>query len=197
MTALTIPTAAGLAEPALASQRVFRQALEAMARPGTVVGTEIVLAPPAPLSRAAGALILTLADFETLVWFDRAAQSAADYVRFHTGAPLAAQTADAAFAIVADSTNLPPLTAFALGTDEYPDRSTSLIVEVESIAGTGPLMLSGPGILGRRPLGVHGLAPDFWHQWRTNHRAFPRGVDVFLTAGARFVALPRTTTVET
>ena len=54
----------GFADPATDAAHAFRAVMEAMARPGTL--REITGAtPPAPLSPAAGAAILTLCDTDT------------------------------------------------------------------------------------------------------------------------------------
>ena len=54
----------GFADAPRQSARAFRAALESMARPGTLWSVEGA-APPAPLSVAAGVLILTLCDGTT------------------------------------------------------------------------------------------------------------------------------------
>ena len=56
----------------------------------------------------------------------------AAFIRFQTGAPIADDPAKAGFAFAVDMAGLPPLSAFAQGTDDYPDRSTTLILAVEA-----------------------------------------------------------------
>ena len=91
---------------------------------------------------------------------------------------------------------LPDPDDLALGTDEYPDRSTTLIVQVPELsAGRGP-RLTGPGIDGARRLDVGGRPERVWRVVAENPSLFPRGVDLILAAGARVAALPRTTRVE-
>ena len=81
------------------SARAFRAALEAMARPGTLRMVKGAI-PPAPLSIAAGVLILTLCDGMTPLHLGPSFNSALvrDWVTFHTGAPLVA-AAQAQFAL--------------------------------------------------------------------------------------------------
>nr|QQZ51107.1 phosphonate C-P lyase system protein PhnH [Phenylobacterium glaciei] len=57
-------------DPTRGSQAVFRKVMEAMARPGVI--HDLGFAPDAPqgLDRAAGAIALTLFDFETKIWLD-------------------------------------------------------------------------------------------------------------------------------
>ena len=50
------------------------------------------------------------------------------------------------FALIHSGTALPDFEAFALGTAEYPDRSTILIVEVDTLTEGPELVLRGPGI---------------------------------------------------
>ena len=91
---------------------------------------------------------------------------------------------------------MPPLSAFDAGTDERPDRSATLIVQVSGLASGSGRRLSGPGIDGEARLEVNGAPPGFWDAVRANAARFPRGVDLFLCAGDRIAALPRTTRVE-
>jgi alpha-D-ribose 1-methylphosphonate 5-triphosphate synthase subunit PhnH len=188
----------GFADPVLDSQRAFRAVLDAIAHPGRIVTVAGPDAPPPPLGPASAGVCLTLLDFETPVWLDTVAATAPvrDYLRFHCGAPLVATPVDARFALIADPGGMPPLAAFDAGTDERPDRSATLVVQVRGlVSGTGR-RLSGPGIDGQARLDVDGLPLEFWDAARANAARFPRGVDLLLCAGDRLAALPRTTRVE-
>ncbi|TVQ34204.1 MAG: phosphonate C-P lyase system protein PhnH [Geminicoccaceae bacterium] len=182
--------------PALGPQAVFRTLLDALARPGRPLSiTGDVPGPPAPAAPALYAAALALIDFETPVWLDATLQPLAPTLRFHTGAPLVEDPANAAFALIGNPLAMPSLAAFAQGTAEHPDRSTTLLLQVTSFA-PGPWRLTGPGIKAATSFGATGLASDFPTQWRTNHARFPQGVDLFLTAGHHLAGLPRTTWIE-
>ena len=86
--------------------------------------------------------------------------------------------------------------AFAQGTLEYPDRSTTLLMKVERLASEGPLRLTGPGIPGSRSLAVEKLPPSFREQISANRARFPQGVDLLLCCGDRLAGLPRSTRLE-
>ena len=165
----------GFSDPVLASQAVFRTVMEAMARPGQIAEIGVAIAPPAPLGIAAAALALTLLDFETPVWLDPtfAAPPEIDgWLKFHTGAPRAADPARAAFAFIAEPAAMPPFDAFALGSVEYPDRSTTLVLEVETLTDGDAFHLSGPGIKGSRGLAAAPLPTDFAARWQPTARGF-------------------------
>ncbi|MGE5148119.1 MAG: phosphonate C-P lyase system protein PhnH [Candidatus Eiseniibacteriota bacterium] len=187
--------APGLADPVFDSQRVFRAVLDAMARPGRLARVDVALAPPAPLDPATAAVVLALADFDAPVWLnaDAGAEAIAGYVRFHSGAPIVVESARAAFAICLAA---PSLARFNLGTDEFPEASTTVVVQVADLAAGGPLTLTGPGIERAHHLGVTGLPDDFWAERRAVTADFPRGIDLILTCGRHLCAVPRTTTVE-
>lgn len=205
---------AGFADPSLDAQRCFRAVLEAMSRPGRVQHLDAGLAePPAPLGVAAGAVLLTLADADTPVWIDDVAAPAADWLRFHAGCPLVAAPGEAQFALACGA--MPALDALAQGTEEAPQDSATLVLQVASLAqgallqvaslaqGTSPpvasraaLRLTGPGIETAHMLQVEGLPPGFVAAWARNAALFPRGVDVILCAGATLAALPRTLRIE-
>ena len=188
----------GLADPVLDSQRVFRAVMNAMAHPGRVSTVPAVARVPAPLSIATAAVALTLLDFETPLWLDGAASEATvrDYLRFHSGCPVVIKPERARFALIVDPQAMGDWVVFDAGTDEYPDRSATLIVQVERLAAGSGRRLSGPGIAGRVQLEVGGVPGSFWDTLRRNHALFPRGVDVILTSDDRVAALPRTTRVE-
>ncbi len=180
------------------AQTVFRAVMDAMAQPGTLGVVEVPVAPPAPLGIAAGALLLTLCDHDTPIWVTPvlAKSALSSWIGFHTGASLTSTKSDAKFAFVEAGAPVTSLTQLALGTQEYPDRSTTLVVEIASLEGGQPLQLTGPGIRDTATIAPKGLPETFLRQWADNRALFPRGVDVVLTAGRRFVALPRTTMIR-
>lgn len=192
----TADIAPGFADPVFDSQAVFRALLHAIAHPGSVCELPVALAPPAPLVPAAAAVCLTLLDADTPVWLQARGDAVPAYLRFHCGCPIVAEPRDARFALIHDVAAMPVLPAFSAGSDEYPDRSATLIVQVEALAEGGGVTLRGPGIRDRARLEVRGLRADFWDEWRDNTRRFPRGIDVVFAAGTQVAVLPRTARLE-
>lgn len=183
----------GFADPVPAAQSCFRALLDAMSRPGRVQRLADLPDAPAPLTPAAAAALLTLADADTPVWTD-AGPAAEHWLRFHAGCPLVADPAAAAFLL---ATGTPPALALLdAGTEEEPHRSATLILQVAALAEGEGWALSGPGIETRHRLRVTGLPSGFAAEWAANAARFPRGVDVVLCAGPHLAALPRTTRIE-
>src|SRR5262249_24835127 len=116
--------APGFSDPVTDAQACFRVVLEAMAHPGRVLDLPIDLGAPMPLGEAAAAIGLTLCDLETPIWLDRLLEPITQYLCFHCGAEVVASPEQSRFAFVGDAAELPTLDQFALGSDEYPDRST-------------------------------------------------------------------------
>jgi alpha-D-ribose 1-methylphosphonate 5-triphosphate synthase subunit PhnH len=188
----------GLASAVFAAQSTFRKVMDATARPGSIHTIGSVAGAPAPLAQAAAAIALALFDHDTPVWMDAplvASDAVTSWLRFNTGCPIVADSGQCAFALVADTAALPPLETFALGTPDYPDRSTTLILRVPTLTGGPKLTLSGPGIRGTASLRAGGLPEDFMARSAANRALFPRGVDLLLVAGHDIAALPRTTLV--
>src|SRR5262245_3407854 len=150
-------TAPGFAESVDDAHRSFRAALTALSEPGRVVQLPLALPAGLPIGPAALGLLLALADGDTPLWLDAAAQPAASYLRFHTGAPIVSRPHVARFALVADAASCPSLDAFDAGSDDNPDRSATLVLEVSHLDEGGTRMLRGPGIAGQRRLAVGGL----------------------------------------
>jgi alpha-D-ribose 1-methylphosphonate 5-triphosphate synthase subunit PhnH len=185
-------------DPALASQAVFRTVMEAMGRPGLPRPMPSGLAAPPLLGPTAAAVALTLLDYETPFWLDQALAAApevAAWLKFHTGAPLTLDSRQAAFAFVSDPVAMPPFGAFSAGTLEYPDRSTTLVLQVASFGQGDALELSGPGISGSRSFSAQPLPPDFRARLIANRELFPRGVDLILVSPDAVAALPRSVRV--
>ena len=179
----------GFANAPVDAAHAFRAAMTVMARPGTIE-TLAGAVPPAPMSTAAGTLILTLCDPDTPLHLsgDWDCKEVRDWVAFHVGAPIV--TASEAMFAVGTWEVLAPLNAFAIGTPEYPDRSATLIVEREALGQEGAT-LRGPGIKETAEMAL----PEA-EAFQMNALLFPLGLDFFFTCGDQVSALPRTTKVE-
>lgn len=181
--------AGGFSAPAEDAAHAFRSVMNAMAKPGTLqpVGGAT---PPVPLSAAAGVVLLTLADPETPVYLAGASdcQAVRDWVAFHTGAALS--TAEECVFAVGDWPSLAPLSRYPIGTAEYPDRSATLIVELDSLSASGAV-LTGPGIREHTALSLPETAA-----FQSNALHFPCGIDFIFTCGDQVAALPRSTQVS-
>ncbi|MEO0751274.1 MAG: phosphonate C-P lyase system protein PhnH [Pseudomonadota bacterium] len=180
----------GFQDAPVDSARAFRAAMSAMARPGWIEPMDAAT-PPHPASKAAGTLLLTLADHETGIYLagDHDTPMMRDWLAFHTSAPIVGAS-EAHFALGTWEALL-PLSQYPVGTPEYPDRSTTLIVEMDALECDG-VVLKGPGIKDTAELNL----PDA-KAMQANNAQFPLGLDFFLTCGSRVAALPRSTQVST
>jgi alpha-D-ribose 1-methylphosphonate 5-triphosphate synthase subunit PhnH len=197
MAANTEAFVGGFSNPVFESQSVFRMLMDGMARPGTIRSVEQDAGQPEPLGAAAGAIALTLCDHDTPVWLSAGfSQTAvADWIGFHSGAPMTREKAEARFAFKDAASPLSSFGLFSAGTQEYPDRSTTLVIEVAELGAGQIFTLSGPGILQTSTIEIAGLPETFLRLWADNRPLFPRGIDVILTAGRQFLCLPRTTRI--
>jgi alpha-D-ribose 1-methylphosphonate 5-triphosphate synthase subunit PhnH len=187
---------AGFADKVLSAQSTFRCVMDAMARPGSVQRIVSVAGTPSAMMRGTAAIALTLFDHDTPVWLDAAMSATSDvakWLKFHTSAPVVADASIASFALVGDPENLPAFDRFAFGSNEYPDRSTTLILQVESLTNGPAVELRGPGIDGTATLRASIQPHDLFERLAINATAFPRGIDVVLVHDDSIVAIPRTT----
>jgi alpha-D-ribose 1-methylphosphonate 5-triphosphate synthase subunit PhnH len=184
---------AAFANPVFDSQRIFRELLQAMARPAAPRALPVLPPSPAPMTPAAMAILLTLCDATTSVWLQQPEEEAVRHLRFHAGLKLAEQPQDADFALITDPASMPPLDAFARGDLRYPDRSASLIVQVAGFRTDGSNRFMGPGIREAETLAIEGLPHDFWQQRAALSAQLPLGIDLYFVAAEQVVGLPRTT----
>jgi alpha-D-ribose 1-methylphosphonate 5-triphosphate synthase subunit PhnH len=196
MDAVTSGLQPGFADKILFAQSTFRAVMEAMARPGSVRRIDIDVGRPPSLTPGAAAIALTLFDHDTPVWLDPSLSHAPDveaWLKFHTGAAVVRDPALASFALVAEPRALPDLSSFAFGTAEYPDRSTTLILQVPSLATGSAIELRGPGIDGTTTLRATIEPSDLFARLSVNEKLFPSGIDLVLVDGSSIAAIPRTT----
>ena len=174
----------GLADPAIQSSRGFRVLMQAMARPGTI--QRLNLTRPPALGPAAGSVLLLLADPTTPLHLAGALPGLAPWLQFHAGCPLTGP--EGASLAVGRWPDL-RLDLLPVGLPDYPDRSATVIVELDRLDADGP-QLTGPGIQGHASLSLPEIAP-----FRANRALFPMGLDFIFTCGDRLACLPRSTVV--
>jgi len=190
---------AGFTRPVFESQGTFRAILEAMSRPGGLVELPVQAEGPRDWSGGMASVVLTLCDMDTPVWLDgkAATDDALRFLRFHCACPLTNEPAKASFAVVMSHASMPPLGAFSLGSAEYPEISTTLLLATDFHSGTsGTIGITGPGVDGHGRFPLSWLPAGFVETWRGNGSLFPRGVDVILVGQSHVVGLPRTLKME-
>jgi len=187
----------GFPDLALDSQSVFRQVLSAISKPGEIHAAKADIESPEGLHPAAAAVLLALLDQDTRLWLSPAfaGSVAGPYLRFHTGCMLTDDPTTADFVLTTPG-DMPRLADLSLGSEEYPERSATLVLQVDALSNDGGWRLSGPGIDGQATLNVTGLDDTFLAGWRESQLHFPRGVDLIFTGIDRLAAMPRTTRVE-
>src|SRR5215471_12671669 len=100
-TVADLPT--GFADKVLAAQSTFRSLMEAMARPGSVQRITATAGAPSPMMHGTAAIGLTLFDHDTPIWLGHrmgAADSVAQWLRFHTTAPITTDSSVSQFALI-------------------------------------------------------------------------------------------------
>jgi alpha-D-ribose 1-methylphosphonate 5-triphosphate synthase subunit PhnH len=187
---------AGFADKVLSAQTTFRSVMDAMARPGSVHCIASASGTPPGMMRGTAAIALTLFDHDTPLWLDPRMSETSEvekWLKFHTSAPVVSDSSIASFALIGNAGELPALEQFSFGTNEYPDRSTTLILQVESLREGLAFELRGPGIDGTAMLQATIEPLDLFARLAINAALFPRGIDVVLVADDAIVAIPRTT----
>jgi alpha-D-ribose 1-methylphosphonate 5-triphosphate synthase subunit PhnH len=184
----------GFADPARDAQRAFRAVLDALSHPTRRYPLAGPAEPPAALGRGLAAIALALLDEDCTGWLGGSLGRDADvasWLAFHTGVRQA-DSATAAF-VLCDPSTLPPLDSLALGTDEAPHLSATVVLDIRGCAGTARFTAAGPGIAGTATFGAPWAPDGFLETWRGNTGLFPRGVDLLLVDAGSITAVPRTT----
>lgn len=188
----------GFADPVDGAGQTFRVILDVLARPGTIGEITGPAETPKGLYNSAAALVLTLADYATPVWLPPSLSTDAitSYIRFHTSAPITLDPEQAAFAVLSTESDDFDVDAFHPGTQQYPDRSTTVILHIDELDVGDSVTLSGPGIDGSTTFKASGLPTNFWAEMQKNNAKFPLGVDVILAVPGKIAAIPRSTMIK-
>lgn len=186
-----------LQSPAEAA-RLFRSILTAFSKPAVAVPLATCPAAPAPLLPAAAAILLSLCDYQTPVWLSPSlnAEAVRKFIRFHTGAPITDVEDEATFAVLAVGEATSFIDRFPLGTDEYPDRSATLILQTEGLESGAEVTVKGPGLQHPVNLAVSGADAAFWLRVQGNSQLFPVGLDFLFASQGEMAALPRSMSVS-
>lgn len=187
----------GLGQPVQDAQQIFRAALKAMSEPGSILEVPAINIEATNLSQALYGLALTLFDQDTPILFSAAMQDAVliESLKFHNAIATTDAYQQAQF-VVCSEQDVPELSLLNLGTDAYPDQSTSVLIVCDVLQAGNDWQLSGPGIQTSCSLTCSGLTDTLLDQRQQLSTLFPRGVDLFFCSGQRFFCLPRTTQVE-
>ncbi|WP_035477530.1 phosphonate C-P lyase system protein PhnH [Aliagarivorans taiwanensis] len=179
------------------SQACFRQVLTALSEPGSrhTLGRHAGFG---DMSAAASEVVLSLCDGNTPLWLSPRLASQAEIganLHFHCGVNLVDETHAASFVVIGRGDHGDYVAKdFALGSEEYPDRSATVIIEVDQLDRGLSLAISGPGISGHKQICLGDLDPAWLNALREGR--FPLGLDLLFVAGDQLLALPRTTVVE-
>ena len=187
----------GLQSPVYDAQHIFRQVMDAMARPGRIVNVDSDVMPPVSGFDGLCAIALTLLDFETPVFLpqDESGDALAVWLGFHCGCPVTKDPQEAASALLR-SGDLATLSAFNSGNPKYPDVSTTLLLACPALDGGKRVTLTGPGIKDKGQIAPAGLNDGFWKEVQADRLRFQLGVDIILGADDTIIGLPRTTRIE-
>jgi alpha-D-ribose 1-methylphosphonate 5-triphosphate synthase subunit PhnH len=185
--------ASGFRDRGFDAHASFRSLMDAFAHPA-LAHPLIARAPRwGSMSAEVVTLLLTLCDHDTPIWLDdpfacddRLRADAA----FHCASPIVSDTAAASFAFIAQPDRIGDISRFAQGEPDYPDRSTTVIVQAKGLQ-TGPYLFEGPGIRSTRGFGFATAQHDFMATWRSNRRSLPMGVDFVVVSDGAIAALPR------
>ena len=193
MSHASVGYASGFRDQGFESHASFRSLMDAFAHPALARP----LVPRAPawgsMSAEVVTLLLTLCDQDTPIWLDdpfACDENLRANIAFHCASPIVSDAGAASFAFVAEADRIGDLARFAQGEPDFPDRSTTVIVQAQGLQ-PGPSLFEGPGIRSMRGFGFANAEIDFAAAWRSNRRSFPMGVDLVVVSEGKVAALPR------
>jgi len=182
------------------SQRIFRTVMDSFSRPGLRFDmSALVQASPGETASVAGTLLLALMESASSLCVSKSLHITQwpSFLKFHTGCVLTQDSSQAQFIWIQQMQDLPSLMNCALGSPEFPDQSSTLIIDVEAIhspstQGAGQVW-SGPGIKEPMVIDIMGLPKAFWLERQNLQNLYPCGIDVIFCTPSQIVSLPRST----
>jgi alpha-D-ribose 1-methylphosphonate 5-triphosphate synthase subunit PhnH len=95
------------------------------------------------------------------------------------------------FAIITKPTHMPALDYFRIGRNEYPERPTILVVQVDDILPAIYEHYSNSVVDNTTRLELKGVTENFWYQWEQLSTLYPLGLDIFFTCDDVLCTLPK------
>jgi alpha-D-ribose 1-methylphosphonate 5-triphosphate synthase subunit PhnH len=177
-------------DPVHDTRACFRALVDAMSRPGTVA--------TAPTEPADHAVLSTLVDHEVTCFTpDETVRTALE-----NEGRLTATEAERASIVHAPDPGECPVGDLRRGSLKEPSDGATVVYRVDGLEASPPgdagtaLVVSGPGVPGRRRLAVEGLTPNDARELADAQSTYPRGVDAVLTTGRSIAAIPRSVALE-
>lgn len=189
-------TMTGFAHPVFGTQLCFRKIVKAMSEPGSLVTVPNVSGLES-MSSATAATLLTLTSHTTPLFIDPKIGNPLllRTLCLHTNVPIATRLDDADFVLLSGNRFSYDLMALSCGSEVEPEKSTTVIVEVEGMHDGPCLKLTGPGIKTHRIISPR--LPGSVRDYLCNRpHVFPTGLDFLFTSGKKLFAIPRSTHVE-
>lgn len=177
----------------------FRTILDALAKPGRVAAVPQLTEKPAALHAASVVVALALCDYQSPIWLSprNNLTDVRSFLRFHTGASIVADPEHAHFAFTESDEFASHFQLFKKGSDEYPDRSATVVVQTSTFEAPQRVRLDGPGIKLHEELAVAGFGPTEWNLLSDDRILFPLGIDIVFVSDTKLVGLPRSTRITT
>ncbi|KHN49394.1 phosphonate C-P lyase system protein PhnH [Pectobacterium fontis] len=189
-------TMTGFAHPVFGTQLCFRKIVKAMSEPGSLVTVPSVSGLES-MSSATAATLLTLTSHTTPLFIDPRIGNPLllRTLCLHTNVPIATTFEDAYFVLLSGNAFSYDLMALSCGSEAEPEKSTTVILEVEGMHDGPCLKLTGPGIKTHRIISPR-LPGSVRNYLCSRPHTFPTGLDFLFTSGKKLFAIPRSTHVE-
>ena len=98
----------------------------------------------------------------------------------------------AKFVIITRPANMPALDTFRVGRFEYPEKATTIVVQVDDIAPAVENKNCNIFVNNTAQLDLKGISRNFLYQWRQLSSLYPMGIDIFVICEDVLTALPKT-----
>lgn len=166
----------------------FRAILFATSYPGSIEKF-LEINKPKQISTSSATILSTVCDHTSAIYIGKSldTKSLRDWVAFHTNSKIV----DKKFANFAIGTfnDMLPLTEFSRGSDEFPDRSCTLIIETPFKSDN--VSISGPGIKGSKDIYL-----PHANKISDVNNYFPLGIDFYFTNKSNFFCIPRSIKIK-